>query len=329
MQAFASLPTNSRVRVGSRQLRIQERLGNGAFGVVYKVKDVASSRKYALKDVLCENVSEALNAIQEAMTLNEVSHDNVIAVKGADQFSDDQGLHMLILTEYCAGGNLNDRLNRPSSGSMNLKWMSQTSSALAYLHSRGVVHRDLKPDNVLLTKTQDVKLADFGLAREYIALKTNARRDDDSWITSYTQYYMDSEVGTPFWMAPEVFDGHYTEKADVFSLGVLFYAILERDFIERKGKKYYGAFKRIPGVGLKVGLGHAMAKYDPNTKIQFSPGAQGSNALQRIVLDAMQYDRNDRCRAAEIHDQVTKVRQSVRLHESGNQHQPAATGSCC
>jgi len=57
--------------VGGRQLRIQKRLGNGAFGVVYKVKDVASSREYALKDILCTNTSEILKAIGEAMTLNQ------------------------------------------------------------------------------------------------------------------------------------------------------------------------------------------------------------------------------------------------------------------
>ena len=186
-QAFVRSPTNARFQVGAKRLRIQQRLGNGAFGVVYKVKDAASSRAYALKDVLCEDASEIINAIQEAMTLNELSHDNVIAVEDADQFLDAQGLHMLILTEYCAGGNLNERLTRPSSEELNLKWMLQTSDALAYLHSCEVVHRDLKPDNVLLTAEEDVKLADFGLAREYIALKTEARRDDHSWLSSYAQ----------------------------------------------------------------------------------------------------------------------------------------------
>ena len=163
-QAFVRRPTNARLQVGSKRLRIQRTLGNGAFGIVYKVKDVSSSRVYALKDVLCEDASEIINAIQEAMTLNELSHENVIAVKGADKLSDAQGLHMLILTEYCAGGNLNERLTRPSSEELNLQWMLQTSDALAYLHSCGVVHRDLKPDNVLLTAEDVAKLADFGLA---------------------------------------------------------------------------------------------------------------------------------------------------------------------
>ena len=296
-QASESFRPNSRIKVGRRRLRIKKRLGNGAFGVVYKVKDETSAGVYALKDILCFNASEVMNAIDEIRTMNQISHENVISVIDADLRNDEGGLHMLILTEYCAGGTLNDRLSRPSSEETNFKWMRQTTDALAYLHSRDIVHRDLKAENVLLTAEEDVKLADFGLAREFIALKTYAQLDDDSWMNSYVEYYMDSEVGTPHWMAPEVFAGHYTEKADVFSLGVLFYAILQRDFITVNRKRFYGAFKRIRGEG-KVGLGYAMAYHNPNITIAFSGRAHGSNAQQRITLDALQYDKDDRPSAA-------------------------------
>lgn len=328
MQASASLPTNSRVKVAQKSLRIQKRLGNGAFGVVYKVQDVSSSRVYALKDILCLNQAAIRNTLREIETMKQISHENVIAMIGADQHHDPQGLHMLILTEYCSGGNLNERLTRPSSDELNLKWIRQTAAALSFLHLRRVVHRDLKADNVLLTDREDAKLADFGLAREYIALKrAEAQRDDGHWMTSYTQYYMNSGIGPVHWMAPEFFSYHYTEKADVFSIGTLFYAILERDFIMVNGKAYYGAFTRILGEG-KVGIGYAMATNDPNTKIQFSPRAQGSNVVQRIALEAMQYDKDDRPSAAEIHDKLTQ--QNVRLHLSGVQQPPSASsGWCC
>ena len=166
------------VQVGEKVVTIQQELGNGAFGVVYKVRDETSSTDYALKDVLCVNMSQIRDVFREVQTMNNISHENVIAVVGADKRLDTQGVHMLILTEYCAGGNLNERLSRPSTDLRNFKWMGQAAAGLAYLHSCRVVHRDLKPENVLLTAAEDIKLADFGLAREFVALKTDARLAD-------------------------------------------------------------------------------------------------------------------------------------------------------
>ena len=89
-----------------------------------------------------------------------------------------------------------------------MKWMIQTADAVAHLHSCNVVHRDLKADNVLLTASEDVKLGDFGLAREYIALKrADVQLYDGSWLTNYTQYYMQSGIGPIHWVAPEFFRG--------------------------------------------------------------------------------------------------------------------------
>ena len=298
MQALGSFRKNSSVKVRDRRLIIKRRLGNGAFGVVYKVREESSYRAYALKDVLCLDKWAINSALREVETMSRISHENVIAIKDSAKLRDDQGLHMLILTEYCSGGNLNERLAQSSSEELNFKWIRQTAGALAFLHSHNVVHRDLKADNVLLTANEDAKLADFGLAREFMSVK--------QYPNFSVKYYMSSGVGPQDWLAPEFFRGHYTEKADVFSLGTLFYGILERDYVKSRGKAYYGAFKDIPGVG-KVGLGKAMAHYDSNTSIKFSRGAQGSYALQRIALDAMQYSKNDRPSAAEIHDEIMSI----------------------
>ena len=326
MQSFISLPLNSSVEVGKRRVVIQKRLGNGAFGVVYMVTESATSRVYAMKDILCLNTSTIRNAIREVETMNQISHGNVIQVYGADKFRDAQGFHVRILTEYCAGGTLNERLTRSSGDELNLKWIRQMAEALSYLHSLNVVHRDLKADNVLLTATEDVKLADFGLAREFIALKrTEVQNDDGSWMTTYSQYYMNSGVGPIRWVAPEFFDNHYTEKADVFSFGTLIYAILERDHININGKVYYGAFKTIPGEG-KVGLGYAMKFYDRNIRIQFSLYAQGSNVLQRIALEAMQYDKNARPSTGEINRRV-KSAENITLQAAPAPQQ--SQGWCC
>ncbi|XP_078364002.1 serine/threonine-protein kinase PDIK1L-like [Oculina patagonica] len=316
------------VQVGERGLTIQKTLGNGAFGVVYQVKDQATSEVFALKDICCENDSGLQDALSEAESLCKVvSHKNIITIQGVDWSTKKHGpIHFLILTELCAGGSLNERLTRRSSEEMNLKWMSQIADALRYLHKNGIVHRDLKPENVLLTNTEEAKLADFGLAREYIALKHADLVNGwlKGWLTFYKLYYMNTLAGTPFWIAPEVFSGHYTEKADVFSLGVIFFAILERDYVFFGGKQFYGAFVHLDQEG-KVGLGYAMSQ-NQNIKVRFSPETQGSSSQRRVTLDTLSYKAKDRPSAEEVHKRVQSSQESIRLKGKKTKEAP---GWCC
>lgn len=302
-------------QVGKRRLTTQKKLGEGAFGVVYQVKDQASSKVFALKDIRCENESALNNAVGEAkILLDLVSHKNIITIQDVGTCREKvlySSKHFLILTELCAGGSLNERLTRPSSDQMNLKWMVQISDALSYLHSKDIVHRDLKPENVLLTNKDDVKMADFGLAREYIALK--CADPENEWLTFYKQYYMNTAAGTPHWLAPEVFRRHYTQKADVFSLGVIFFAILERDYITSEGKRYYGAFAERRWQG-KVGLGYAM-EANEYAEVEFSLTTQGSTSQRRITLDALSYDANDRPNAKDVYERIQLNQEIIRLEK--------------
>ena len=126
-QAFVSQPP--RIRIQDKLLKFQENLGKGAFGIVYKVTDERTSYDHALKDVLCLNPVQIATAIREVETLKQISHENVIAVKGVS-LRGSQGLDMLVLTEYCAGGNLNDRLSRPSNDLIQIDASSCRSSCL-------------------------------------------------------------------------------------------------------------------------------------------------------------------------------------------------------
>ena len=216
--------TMAMLNVSGRCVVTEHVLGQGGFGIVSRVRDAVTAELLALKDIACQNPTAITSALEEINTLRSLSHPSIIKLIAADRFFDRHGIpHVRILMEYCSGGNLNDRLARRGyDPSKNLKWMRQIADALAYLHSRNTVHRDLKPENVLLTDQviEDIKLADFGLARNYIALRQNNAELNEA------QYYMQTGIGTLHYTAPEVFAGHYTEKSDVFSLGVLFFAIV-------------------------------------------------------------------------------------------------------
>ena len=298
-------------QVGQKLVERQQPIGAGAFGQVYKVKDVATSNEYALKTVVCSELSEIRESdvIREIQILRKISDPNIIQIIEAGCYKDTRMpgalTEMLILTEYCPGGNLNDRLNQASTEEVECKWILQMAAALSFLHASGVVHRDLKPENVLLTASDDIKVGDFGLAREFISLKQPIASSIYGWVTTYGQHYMKTFAGSLYWMAPEVFRGHYNEKADVFSLGILIFAILERDFIESSEKKYYGAF--VP-LGFKpVGLGEAMYHCGPAITAQFSFKARGSPFVRMIALDALKYQAEDRPSAAEILNRITSL----------------------
>ena len=298
-------------QVGQKLVERQQPIGAGAFGQVYKVKDVATSNEYALKTVVCSEPSgiRESDVIKEIQILRKISHPNIIQIIEAGCYKGTRMpgalTEMLILTEYCPGGNLNDRLNQASTEEVECKWILQMAAALSFLHASGVVHRDLKPENVLLTASDDIKVGDFGLAREFISLKQPIASSINGWVTTYAQHYMNTFAGSLYWMAPEVFRGHYNEKADVFSLGILIFAILERDFIESSEKRYYGAF--LP-LGFKpVGLGKAMYECGPTITAQFSFKARGSPFVRMIALDALKYQAKDRPSAAEILNRITSL----------------------
>ena len=287
--------------VSGKKVVIEQALGQGGFGSVSLVRDAFTAELFALKDIACQDDLTAIkSALDEITTLRSLSHPNIINLIAADKLVDVQGIHVLILMEYCSGGNLNDRLARPGyDPQKNLKWMRQIADALAYLHSRNTVHRDLKPENVLLTdpRNEDIKLADFGLARKYIALKQS-----NAGLVNDGQYYMQTGAGTLHYMAPEVFDGHYTEKSDVFSLGVLLYAIVERRSISMGiGKRMYGAFVSTPRG--EVGLGFAMAKINgyQNSMVTFT---QASPNVQQLINNVLSYNFRQRMSASDVKARV-------------------------
>ena len=327
---MSTLKSGQSVNVGRKTLSIEEKLGSGAFGTVYRARDVNSGDTCALKTInfTASDNSKIDLLRREVRTLQAARHKYVVQILGNDTLQLSQRNKLfLILTEYCAGGDLNSRLNKSSTNDKDMKWILQISEALSYLHSLtpAIVHRDLKADNVLITNAynEDLKLGDFGLAREYVGLK-NIGYDGQSMET----YYMTSGCGPIHWVAPEFFKVRYTDKADVFSLGGIFYAILERSFHWCGSKKMYGVFTDTP-LG-KMGLGRAMAFVDAHMKVQFTTSFRGSNSMKRVIEDMLEFDPHNRPSANEVYERLLNIKSSIKV-VSVQQQSSANDGSggCC
>jgi len=243
-------------KIGKRSFLTEKKLGQGAFGTVYKVRErlgSGGSGIYALKEIYVTRDGDFQSVLREIDTLKQcASHENIISIFDVGFVAGHS--QVLILMEYCEGGNLNSRLAQTICSNQkdrDLQWMSELADAVSFLHSQDIVHRDLKPENVLLTSSDSIKLGDFGLAREYTALKQQAGRgiaSDQTLVSYMTDYYMGYGVGTPFWIAPEVHEDRYNEKADVFSLGAIFFTIHTREYKwSNTGEKYFGAFVQVNG----------------------------------------------------------------------------------
>ena len=234
------------------QLDVQEELGRGAFGTVYRAID-NRGKSFAVKEVECKNVQTYYTIAQELHILLELDNKNIAKMYAFDFHK----TKALLVMEFCGNGNLNTCLEGDVQHQLKVEWMGQLLSALIYLHANNIVHRDLKPENVLLSGN-NIKVADFGISRFYYSIDKAYYddREENIYLSEYLEQYMGTFAGTPYWVAPEVFDHKYTESADIFSLGVLFCAILFQQYIVVDKCKYFGCF--VEHKGVMVGIGIAM-----------------------------------------------------------------------
>ncbi|KAG5653485.1 Cyclin-dependent kinase catalytic subunit [Sphagnurus paluster] len=188
-----------------------EKVGEGTYGVVYKARDTTNNTIVALKKIRLEAEDEGVpsTAIREISLLKELKDDNI--VKLLDIVHADQKLYLVFefldvdLKRYMETGNQN---RTPITMDIVKKFTHQLNAGLLYCHSHRILHRDLKPQNLLIDKRDNLKLADFGLARAFgIPMRT------------YTH-----EVVTLWYRAPEVLLGsrHYSTAIDMWSVGCIF-----------------------------------------------------------------------------------------------------------
>ena len=203
--------------------RIGERLGRGGMGVVYRAVDEKLGRDVAIKVLapFAAGPEARARMLREARAAAGLSHRNIVTVY---EMGDD-GEHFYIAMELVEGRSLREILRRatePMTWREAVRVARATTSALARAHAAGVVHRDLKPDNVLVAQDGEIKLVDFGIAK---LIAGNSQ--DDAEVEALTA--TGSWVGSPGYMAPESFgEGEIDGRADLFALGALLYELLTR-----------------------------------------------------------------------------------------------------
>jgi serine/threonine protein kinase len=193
--------------------KITSKLGEGGMGVVYKAEDTRLDRSVALKFLppsLATQDAAKKRFIHEAKAASSLEHPNICAVYDIAETDDGQ---MFIAMPHYEGETLQEMIaNGPLGTGEAIDIVMQLASGLAKAHEQGIVHRDIKPGNIFVTRDGHVKILDFGLAK--LATQTRLTKSG-------------STLGTIAYMSPEQAGGGDVDaRSDLFSLGAVFYELL-------------------------------------------------------------------------------------------------------
>lgn len=244
-------------------------LGRGAGGVVYRARDPIINRLVALKTIttgLAEYPDLLQRFYQEAQSAGGLQHPNIVTIY---DLGDADGIPYIAM-ELLEGESLDQLIGRRPALPIPLKltYAMQACRALDYAHKRGIIHRDIKPDNVMLTRDGTVKVVDFGIARVL--------------ETSKTQTGM--LLGTFAYMSPEQYHGEHADaRSDIWSFGVLLYELL--------------AYQRPFKGQTPASLMHSICQQDPPPLQETVPGCP--SALEKVVQKVLAKSPDDRYQSME------------------------------
>jgi serine/threonine protein kinase len=248
---------------------IQRELGRGAGGVVYRARDPIINRLVALKTIttgLAEYPDLLQRFYQEAQSAGGLQHPNIVTIY---DLGDADGIPYIAM-ELLEGESLDQLVSRraPLPVPLKLTYALQACRALDYAHKRGIIHRDIKPDNVMLTRDGTVKVVDFGIARVL--------------ETSKTQTGM--LLGTFAYMSPEQYHGEHADaRSDIWSFGVLLYELL--------------AYQRPFKGSTPASLMHGICQQEPPALHDVAP--ECPEALEKVMAKILRKSPDERYQSME------------------------------
>ena len=209
-------------KLGGR-FEIRRRIGTGGTAEVFEAWDPLLKRKVAVKRLLPGTVGDAENRgriLREARAVSAVDHPSIAKVYDVLEDGDE----LFLVQEYVAGRSLRRRLTGRVDVTSFFRIADACLDALSAAASKGIIHCDLKPENIVLTEKGTPKILDFGLARHEIPVSPEESTQDETELSTASGH---STGGTPGYMAPEIIRGEAAgTRSDLFSLGVVFYEML-------------------------------------------------------------------------------------------------------
>ena len=251
----------SGTQIGS--YRLIKHLKQGGMSTVYLAYHILARAFVAIKVV--DGDSTDLNMFYREMEITKaLEHEHIVPCLDAGQY----GRYFYLVMPYLRGGTLEDKLNE---GLPTLEEacivLEQLTSALAYIHSHGLLHRDIKPANILFDRDNNLYLTDFGIV---------------SWLGEKPGY--DGHMlGTPHFVAPEIFEGHVDVRSEVYSVGVLLYQMLT-------------GYLPFDGASDQM-ICHHQRKTQPFAPSFFNPSLPES--VERVILRALEKHPNRRFQTVE------------------------------
>ena len=275
---------------------LEREIGSGGMSTVFLGRDEVLDRPVAIKVLKHELGETDIGARfrREGRTAAKLSHPNIVQVYDAGEGEFEGRETSYIVMEYVPGGDLKELIDRRGTlSAKELTELSGVAAGLTHAHERGVIHRDIKPHNVLLDENGRPKLTDFGIARAL-----------DATTTTRTGSYL----GTALYSSPEQLQGSpVTPKSDVYSLGVTL---------------YHAATGRPPFVGSPIEVANQHVSREPVPPRELNDAM--SRSLETLILDCLNKDLDSRPTADEVRLGLLEANRGV--HATVAYAEPPVTG---